>query len=120
MYLIGSELSVPQYFYEHVGVYVGNGRVFHNHPVRGEELVSLNDFATGRKITVRRPGVSDVSGFFHRVREARAKPTPYRFLTNNCEHTVSKLRTGVARSPQVQFWGCMLGVVGMIITLRSR
>lgn len=103
---IGSELSVPRSFYLHKGAYLGDGRVLHNHSERGEEVVTLDQFADGGAITVTRYGVEDVAAFFARAAETLANPGRYEFIRNNCDHTVNRLRTGIAKSPQVLVWGC--------------
>ena len=107
MLQIGSELSVPRSFYLHKGAYLGEGRVLHNHSERGEEVVSLDQFADGGDITVTQYGVEDVAAFFARVTETLANPRSYDFILNNCDHTVNRLRTGIAKSPQVLAWGCV-------------
>jgi len=106
MLLIGSELSVPRSFYRHKGAYLGEGRILHNHSERGEEVVTLDQFADGGAITITQYGVEDVAAFFARVAETLASPGRYDFILNNCDHTVNRLRTGIAKSPQVLVWGC--------------
>lgn len=120
MYEIGSELSVPKAFFRHVGVYTENGYVFHNHPVHGEQLVTLNEFSKGKAITVTKPGVSDRIGFTNRVNDAIASPKPYHLLFNNCEHTVSRLRTTESETPQVFFWGATFILSGIAIWATAR
>jgi len=108
MYEFGSVLSVPKSFFNHKGMYVGEGLVFHNHPSSGERLVSLKSFSKGRTITVDEKGVFDPVAVMSRLNQSLTNPSPYR-LSKNCDHTVSKLRTGVPRSPQLRFFG-LLGV----------
>lgn len=115
MYQIGSELSVPKAFFRHVGVYVGNGHVFHNHPVHGEKVAHLNEFSEGRTITVTKAGVTDQAGFMARFNSTMAAPKRYHLLHNNCEHTVSRLRTGQSKTPQVFLWGTTFVLGGIAI-----
>lgn len=103
---IGSELSVPRSFYQHKGAYLGDGRVLHNHPERGEEVVTLDQFADGEELTVVQYGVDDVAAFLARVAQTLSNPGCYDFIHSNCDHTVNRLRTGIAKSPQVLAWGC--------------
>ncbi|MCU7918116.1 MAG: lecithin retinol acyltransferase family protein [Candidatus Thiodiazotropha sp. (ex Dulcina madagascariensis)] len=119
MLAVGSELSVPRQFYLHKGAYLGNGWVLHNHPERGEEVVTMDQFAGGREITVSKHGVENVADFLFRVRETLSNSGSYDFFRSNCEHTVNKLRTGVAKSPQILVWGC-IGLIAAYSLLRSR
>ena len=80
MYQVGSELSVPEKFYKHVGVYVGDNRVFHNSPECGEVLTSVSEFAKGREINVTKQGVNDISGFFSRLRQSMCNPKNYNIV----------------------------------------
>ena len=89
---LGSHLVSPRTFYDHHGIYVGNGRVIHYAGLadglrRGPvEEVSLANFARGRAIRIRQ----DVPRFAHReiVERARSRlgERRYRILTNNCKH----------------------------------
>lgn len=120
MYEIGSELSVPKAFFRHVGVYTENGYVFHNHPIHGEQLITLKEFSGGRAITVTKLGVSDQISFRNRLNAAISSPRPYRLLLNNCEHTVSRLRTEESETPQVLFWGATFILSGIAIWATAR
>jgi hypothetical protein len=106
----------------HKGAYLGDNNVLHNHPERGEEVVTLDQFADGGEITVTQYGVEDVAAFFARVAETHASPGNYDFIRNNCDHTVNRLRTGIAKSPQVLAWGCttMALVTTAYLLLKSR
>ena len=114
MYEVGSVLSVRKDFYRHVGVYAGNGMVFHNHPDSGQTLVTLEQFAGGRRIKVKKPGVSDQSAFRQRLHHAQQQPSGYNVFRRNCEHTVSTLRDGSASSPQLWLYSglSVLAVAG--------
>ena len=121
MYPVGCELSVPEKFYRHVAAYIGGGMVFHNHPIRGEEIVSVAVFSKGREVTITKPGVRDITAFLSRVRSSARNPGKYSWFYNNCEHTVSRLRTGNAESPQLRRWTSVGGflMVATALALRS-
>ncbi|GMU68254.1 MAG: hypothetical protein AMXMBFR37_05870 [Steroidobacteraceae bacterium] len=119
MYPIGTKLGVSELFYTHVGAYYGNGKVFHNHWKNGAEIISMEEFASGKTITVLEQGVADQYAFFIRVQQALSAPRPFNFLTNNCEHATSLVRSGVAASPQVTFYG-VLGLVALGALTMSR
>lgn len=104
MYEVGSTLSVRKDFYRHVGIYAGDGMVFHNHPSSGQQLVSIEQFAAGRRIKVKRAGIKDSVGFYQRLRQAQTQPRSYNLLRRNCEHTASTLRGERAASPQLRLY----------------
>jgi hypothetical protein len=117
MYAIGTVFEVQESFYKHVGVYVGGDRVLHNDRQRGEEVVTFAQFLNGRSYTVRHGGLTDTMNFLQRVQQVLAKPNSYDFLFNNCEHTVYRVRSGVASSPQLASFGLLALVVGAGVAL---
>lgn len=119
MYSIGTKLGVKEFFYTHVGAYCGNGMVFHNHWKNGAEIISLAEFSNGKEITVLEPGVADQYAFFIRVQQAVSVPRAFNFMSNNCEHAASLVRSGVASSPQLVFYG-VLGLVALGALAMSR
>jgi hypothetical protein len=86
--------------------------VFHNHWKNGAEIVSLAEFSNGKEILVLELGVADQYAFFIRVQQALSVPPAFNFLSNNCEHATSLVRSGVASSPQLAFYG-LLGLVAL-------
>lgn len=107
MYKIGTKLGVNRLFYTHVGLYIGNGQVFHNHWRNDSEIISLQQFANGNEVEVLDQGVQSPHEFINRVRQVLASRKPYHPLNNNCEHTASYVGTGIASSPQIAFYGLM-------------
>jgi len=105
MYPIGTKLGVSEFFYTHVGRYVGNGMVFHNHWRNGAEIITLAEFMNGKKVMVLDHGVQNIHTFLARVQEVLSARKQYHAFTNNCEHAVSYVRDGIAKSPQAVFWG---------------
>ena len=102
---IGSLLAINKGLYDHVSAYLGNGTVIQNHPSKGIEIVSLHQFAQGKNIQLLESGVDNVVDFLSRVQSLLADPNRYNIFKNNCEHTVSWLRTGISESPQLSRWG---------------
>lgn len=106
---IGAHLVTPRGWYEHHGIYVGNGRVvhysgychgFHAGPI---EEASLADFERGEGSRVRNHARSFFSGREVAARAiARVGENGYRLLANNCEHFCEWCVTGRSRSPQVE------------------
>jgi hypothetical protein len=82
----------------HPGVAVGPDAVFHNTPERGEHLSSVAQFAAGESIEVRPTG-ADPRSVIARARDALSRPRRYNLATRNCEHTVSEILWGFAKSP---------------------
>ncbi len=106
-YLPGDVLSRRKGLVMHRGIALGDGRVLHNTPFRGEHIATVAEFAAGRRVYVERAA---------RDRRARALAhaeygtrAGYNLLTNNCEHTVSRASTGAATSPQLR--GLLAGAV---------
>jgi len=110
---LASHLVSPRIFYEHHGIYVGNGRVIHygglarglrHGPV---EEISLERFAGGHQVRVR-PGTRlfDRCEVVARAR-SRLGERSYRILTNNCEHFCAWALRDERRSGQVERLGAM-------------
>ena len=99
----------------HRGVVMADGGILHNSPFRGEHVVSLTEFRAGRRLYVERndcprsragaatAGAHDVRG--------------YNLLTNNCEHTVSRVLHGRPESPQLRSWAAGVGVATLTFAL---
>ena len=99
----------------HKGLVLADGRVLHNSPITGETKVSMTEFAAGQRVYVehqetdiRRRALS---------RAEASEPRTYDLLRNNCEHTVHRLTSGRAESPQLQSWLVGLGFAGAAFAL---
>ena len=118
---VGSLLARSKGPLTHRGIYVGDyfgyDQVLENSPGKGESLVSFEEFAQGHPVKVERqvPFYPMING----VREALRVGRAYDFLTNNCEHTVTRIADGVARSAQV---GLCLGAafIGLLAFAATR
>ena len=106
---IGAHLVTMRTWYEHHGIYAGNGRVvhysgfchgYHAGPV---EEVSLADFERGQGFRIRLHGHALFAGeqIVARAR-SRIGEHGYRLLANNCEHFCEWCTTGRSRSRQVE------------------
>ncbi len=84
----------------HTGVSLGDGRVLHNTPGRGEHVSTLEDFAKGKTIRVS-PGSADARVRIQALDEDDLQ-RPYNLFVNNCEHTASRVTDGRPSSPQLK------------------
>lgn len=83
-------------------------------------MVPVPVLANGKQIGASADGVADLALFYLRVQEILADPKPYDALFNNCEHTVSRVRTGIASSPQLAACVALgLAVVAVYFLLRD-
>jgi len=119
-YLAGDLLSRRKGLVMHRGIALGDGRVLHNTPGRGEHISSETDFANGQRVHVtsatyseRRRALAHAA-----VLETSGSARPYHLLGNNCEHTVHRAASGDARSPQLRGWvaGVGLAAVALAVT----
>lgn len=100
----------------HKGVALGDGRVLHNTPFRGEHVCSEKEFRDGKRMYVERREGGTPEAIRSRIYESESRN--YNLLTNNCEHTVSRVTDGKARSPQLRSWvvGTGLAAAAFAIT----
>jgi hypothetical protein len=112
MYRVGDKLGVDESIYTHVGVFLGNGRVFHNHWRYGAEIITIEAFCNGKEIRILSRGIHNTFEFEKRVKHLLMARKPYDFLVNNCEHAVTYVLYGAAKSPQIAFYGvaCLIAL----------
>lgn len=96
----GDILTRPKFPFTHKGVYLGNGRVFHNTPDCGEHVTDIVGFASGQAVSAQPTPEQEKSDISKRVKEALRHPKPYR-INNNCEHTVTRATEGRSYSTQL-------------------
>ncbi len=120
-YLPGDTLSRRKGLVRHTGVALGDGRVLHNLPGRGEHISSEAAFGNGQQVQVQRRSRAQreraLAGarrydLAHNYGYSQANPRRYHLLSNNCEHTVHRVSSGRARSPQLRGWLAGLGLAG--------
>ena len=88
----------------HHGVALGDGRVLHNTPFKGEHICSESEFREGKRMYVSNLDVDERGRTLRRAHAHSEQRRSYNLLTNNCEHTVSRTTTGQANSPQLHSW----------------
>ena len=99
----GDVVSRRKGFVMHRGIALGDGRVLHNTPFRGEHICSEEEFRAGKRMYVHN---HDGEIRQRTLRSARngSSSRGYNLLTNNCEHTVTRHAHGRAESPQLRSW----------------
>ena len=102
----------------HQGIALGDGRVLHNTPRRGEHVSSVEDFRRGKALRARRLDERQRARALHHAHEAAdGKTQRYHLFRNNCEHTVTRATTGKAKSPQLM--AVAAGLVVGAVTLAA-
>lgn len=115
-YLPGDTVSRRKGLVKHHGVALGDGRVLHNIPGRGEHISSEAEFSLGRKVSVVKRSRSERERAMSSAANWHA-PRSYSLFTNNCEHTVNRASTGQAKSPQLRGWVAGVGLAGAALVL---
>lgn len=86
----------------HQGISLGDDRVLHNTPLRGEHVSSMEEFGRGRRVRPRRLGETERARALRHAKRATAGDSRrYNLFRNNCEHTVTRATTGRPRSRQL-------------------
>ena len=98
----------------HVGLYLGDNRVLHNSPKKGETEVSYDEFAAGKPVFARASGLAPHT-LAAKAAVLLANPGDYRLFKNNCEHTIGKILDDDAISRQlseIEAWALIGGAFG--------
>ena len=86
----------------HQGIALGDDRVLHNTPLRGEHVASMEEFGRGKRVRPRRLGETQRARALQHAEHATAGDTRrYNLFRNNCEHTVTRATTGKPKSRQL-------------------
>ncbi len=101
-YLPGDIVSRRKGFVMHRGVALGDGRVLHNTPFKGEHICSEAEFCAGHPLYVTR---LDRAARQRALLHADTADRPYSLFNNNCEHTVARAIGAEVESPQLQRLG---------------
>jgi hypothetical protein len=116
----GDLLKKPKGPFTHYGIYLGNGMVFHNSPTHGEHQSTFTEFAGDEKVTCVSITPEKRSEILNRLSESLRNAKQYNILFNNCEHTIFRILSGEARSPQLVGWGlaglCIVILIAVFAT----
>lgn len=100
-YLPGDIVSRRKGFVMHRGIALGDGRVLHNTPFKGEHICSEAEFCAGHELYVTR---LDRAARQRALLHADGADRTYSLFNNNCEHTVSRAIGAQVESPQLKSW----------------
>jgi hypothetical protein len=100
-YLPGDIVSRRKGFVMHRGIALGDGRVLHNTPFKGEHICSEEEFRAGHSLHVTR---LDRTARQRALLHADVADRSYSLFNNNCEHTVYRAIGAEAESPQLKGW----------------
>lgn len=104
----------------HQGIALGDDRVLHNTPRRGEHISSMEDFRRGKRVRARRLDETQRARALHHAQAAtQGGARRYNVFRNNCEHTVTRATTGKARSSQLVAVGAGV-VIGTVLLVAVR
>ena len=117
-YLPGDIVSRRKGLVRHVGIVVGHDQILHNTPLMGEHGSDANGFSKGKPVRVDY-GIprSEAERCARAHLESGARG--YNPLTNNCEHTVNRIASGYAHSPQLPMFAAAIGT-GVLALVASR
>lgn len=96
----------------HKGLVMRDGRILHNTPLRGEHVSTEQEFRAGRRLRVERTVAGSTL-----VAEPHLERRTYHLFHNNCEHTVHRVGTGRAHSPQLKAWVAGFGIAALALVL---
>ena len=113
-YMPGDVLARRKGVFMHKGIALGDGRVLHNTPGRGEHISSDREFGAGRRVHVEQRSLDERRRTLERVYDYEDRRT-YNVLTNNCEHTVQRHVDGRASSPQLRGWALGIGLAAVAL-----
>lgn len=100
----------------HYGTGVSGALVAHTTPEMGKHVGPLEEFADGKHVAIRRPNRHPFANFAVEQRALSDLGRPYDAIKANCEHDVTTVHDGVARSPMLQ--SVVIGLsIGSILAL---
>lgn len=115
----GSLLIRSKGIVEHVGIYLGYGRVIHTVPETGIAVVNIEQFGAGRDIRTIKAENVDEPTLAARIKELVAGNKEYSLLSNNCQHIANFILTGSKKSPQLQ-WSFTCALVASLYAVYRR
>ncbi len=114
-YLPGDIVARRKGLVMHKGIALGDGYIFHNTPFAGERVTTEREFRQGRRLHIEHLDWRERLRTLSAARAGSARA--YNLLTNNCEHTVYRARSGQADSPQLKAWALGLGIGALALVL---
>ena len=115
----GDILSRTSGLVTHYGTAVDSDQVLDIVPRGPPRIVSLERFADGKPVSLRRSHVDDLPSLLARVRQAADSQRLYDPVAFNCEHLKNFIRSGEEYSETVLVLG-LVAVVGFCVLRRGR
>ena len=116
----GDILSRTSGLVTHYGTAVDSDRVLDIVPGGPTRIVSLEQFAVGNPVSLRRPDPDDLPRALARARQVTGSQRVYDPVTFNCEHVKNFVLSGKAYSETVIALVGLLAVVGIWALARER
>ena len=116
----GEVVSVPEKFYRHLGIDLGDGTVIHASKKKRKVVCEpMGEFAEGKQIRYEGyPGKLPPEQVIDRASELIGQP--FRLFSENCEHLVTHAHGLKRRSPQVESWLIVAGVVILALVVAKK
>jgi len=113
---MGSLLFRSKGIVEHVGIYLGFGKVIHTVPETGISVVSIKQFSAGQSIKIVKAENVDALTLTTRIKELMSGNTEYSLSDRNCQHIANYILTGSKKSPQLR-WSITAAAIAGIYAL---
>ena len=117
---MGSLLFRSKGIVEHVGIYLGFGKVIHTVPDTGVAVVDIKEFGDGKVIRIVGTDELDVETLSARINEVFAGDTDYSLSSNNCQHIANYILTGGKQSPQLRWTLTVALIAGCFALYRKQ
>ena len=115
----GSLLFRSKGIVEHVGIYLGFGKVIHTIPETGISVVSIKQFSAGKSIKIVKAENVDPLTLSARIKELMSGNTEYSLSDRNCQHIANYILTGNKKSPQLRWSITAASIAGIYALYRG-
>lgn len=113
---MGSLLFRSKGIVEHVGIYLGFGKVIHTVPETGIKVVGIKEFGAGKSVRIVKAEDVDEITLSTRIKELMSGNTEYSLSDRNCQHIANYILSGSKKSPQLR-WSITAAAIAGIYAL---
>jgi hypothetical protein len=103
----------------HYGTALDGGLVAHTTPEKGKHVSTLEEFAEGRPISIRRRRRTAIENLLIQQRAIADIGKPYLPAAANCEHDVTMIHDGRPYSPMLQSFVVGLAIGATLFCLKN-